>query len=120
MHSSKVLLDSCIWAGTKEELAKEGYDVKWVGDFLFDPGDLAIIKLAFTEKRILITLDKDFGELAVFRGEPHYGIVRIVNFSATHQGKICINILNRYQAELANHAIITADSKKVRIRVAEF
>lgn len=103
MNKSKILLDSCI--------------VVWVGDFLKDPGDEAIIRLAFKENRILITLDKDFGELAVFRGEPHCGIIRIVDHSATDLGTVSLRILETYNTDLLNSAIITVDKLKVRIRM---
>ena len=42
----KILLHSCIWGGAKSDIEMAGHDVKWVGDFLSDPGDEAIIKLA--------------------------------------------------------------------------
>ena len=53
----KVLLDSCVWGGAKSKIEDAGYDVKWVGDFLADPGDETIIQLAFKEGRVLITQD---------------------------------------------------------------
>jgi predicted nuclease of predicted toxin-antitoxin system len=77
-------------------------------------------ELAFTENRILITLDKDFGELAVFRGKPHYGIIRIVNFSAIKHGEVSIKLLEAYKAELERNAILTVEKNRVRIRLAEF
>lgn len=117
MAKPKVLLDSCIWAGAKQELVSLGYDVKWVGDFLEDPGDETIIELAFTEGRVLITLDKDFGELAVFRGKLHQGIIRIVVFSAVKQGQVSIQMLETYTRELEKRAIITVEKDRVRIRV---
>ena len=83
------------------------------------PGDEIIIELAFNENRIL-TLDKDFGELAVFRGKPHHGIIRIVNFSALQHGRISLDILKKYVKELEHHAIITVERDRVRIRVAEY
>jgi predicted nuclease of predicted toxin-antitoxin system len=120
MTKAKILLDSCIWSGAKQDLADAGYNVKWVGDFIEDPGDEIIIELAFTENRVLITLDKDFGELVIFRGKPHCGIIRIVNFSALQHGQISLNILHKYVTELEHHAIITVERDRVRIRVAEF
>lgn len=117
MGKVKVLLDSCIWSGAKQELFQANYDVKWVGDFFEDPGDDAIIELAFSESRVLITLDKDFGELAIFRGKSHRGIIRIVNFSAIQHGQVSIQILEKYFKELEHHAIITVEKDRVRIRV---
>ena len=40
----------------------------WSGDWFEDPGDEEILAIARNEERILITLDKDFGELAIVRG----------------------------------------------------
>ena len=120
MTKAKVLLDTCIWAGAKQELINAGHDVKWVGDFHEDPGDEVIIELAFTENRIWITLDKDFGELAIFRGKPHRGIIRIVNFSAIQHGQISLQVLDKYVAELEHYAITTVEKDRVRIRVAEY
>lgn len=113
----KLILDSCIWSGAKNELESAGYDCKWVGDLHKDLGDMEIMILANEEKRIIITLDKDFGELAIFRGVPHYGIIRLVNFSATQHGSIALLTVKNYENDLAKKAIITVDSSKVRIRL---
>jgi predicted nuclease of predicted toxin-antitoxin system len=81
-----------------------------------DPGDELIIQQAFQDKSILITLDKDFGELAVFKGFPRYGIVRLVNHPARQQAKVCQEILHRYQFDLQSGAIITVEKSRIRIR----
>ncbi len=119
MPEVKILLDSCVWAGAKEVLTKSGYNVKWVGEFLNDPGDTAIIRLAFSEKRILVTLDKDFDELVVFRGEPHFGILRIVDQSATQHGSVIKIVIERFEMELAKGAIIPFESGRIRIRLED-
>lgn len=79
----KLLLDTCVWGGTARELARLGHDVDWVGRWQQDPGDDAILNVAHRDARILVTLDKDFGELAIVRGSPHAGIVRLVGGSVT-------------------------------------
>ncbi len=75
----RVLLDACVWGGAKAQLAAEGHDVRWIGDSTADAGDEEVISQACAERRVLVTLDKDFGELAVVRGLPHCGIVRLVD-----------------------------------------
>lgn len=73
----KLLLDTCVWGGGAcRELQSAGHDVIWAGEWSKDPGDDEILERAHREGRILVTLDKDFGELAVFRGIPHSGIIR--------------------------------------------
>jgi predicted nuclease of predicted toxin-antitoxin system len=74
----KVLLDTCVWGGAKTELAGSGHDVVWMGDHTPDPGDEEILAQAHSEQRVLVTLDKDFGELAIVRGLPHCGIICLV------------------------------------------
>ena len=61
----RVLLDACVWGGAASVLRSEGHDVDWVGDWSADPGDERLLAAARAGERILVTLDKDFGELAV-------------------------------------------------------
>lgn len=112
----KLLLDTCVWGGAVKDLRSGGHDVVWSGDWSEDPGDEEILARAHSEHRVLVTLDKDFGELAIVHRIPHSGIIRLVNFPARQQGWVCLKILSRYEEELLSGAIITADSHKIRIR----
>jgi predicted nuclease of predicted toxin-antitoxin system len=67
----KVLLDSCVWGGAVAELKAAGHDVIWTGEWPKDPGDEEILKHAHDEQRILVTLDKDFGEIAILHKAAH-------------------------------------------------
>ena len=66
---------------------------------------------------MLITLDKDFGELAVVRAQPHVGIVRLVEIPARRQGPVCAVVLERYGPVLARGAIVTVEPARVRVRL---
>ena len=112
----KVLLDTCVWGGARLVVESAGHDVIWTGDWEKDPGDEEILAFAHREGRVLVTLDKDFGELAIVFGLPHSGIVRLVNIPARQQGQVCVDILARYQNNLENSALITVDKDRVRIR----
>ncbi len=113
----RVLLDTCVWGGAKAGVAAGGHDVVWGGDWAEDPGDEEILARAHAEGRVLLTLDKDFGELAVVRGLPHHGIVRLVDFAARRQAEVCLWVLRRYGAELAQGALITVEPGRVRVRL---
>lgn len=115
----RLLLDACVWGGTRRQLEQSGHDVVWAGDFPQDPGDAEILERAFRENRILVTLDKDFGELAVVRGMPHFGIVRLVNISARRQSTACESALAKHAADLLAGAIITIEPHRTRVRPAE-
>jgi len=112
----KVLLDTCVWGGARDALRAAGHDVVWAGEWPVDPGDQEILDVAMREGRVLITLDKDFGELVVVRGACHSGIVRLVNLAARTQGEYAVLALDRYQNELAQGAIVTVSSSRVRVR----
>ena len=96
----RLLLDTCVWGGAISDLEAAGHDVDWVGNWVEDSGDDNILAHALAHGQILVTLDKDFGELAVSRGRPHSGIVRLVNWSARMQAQACLTALERYQQEL--------------------
>lgn len=115
----KLLLDTCVWGGAVQPLRDAGHDVVWSGDWPDDPGDDEILARAHADGRILITLDKDFGELAVVRNLPHSGILRLVGFSATRQAAACLDVLARHGAELQAGALLTLEPGRVRIRPRE-
>jgi predicted nuclease of predicted toxin-antitoxin system len=115
----KLLLDTCVWGGAIKTLEAAGHDVVWTGDWTQDPGDEEILARAHNEGRILVTLDKDFGELAIAKDKPHSGILRLVNLSAKQQGTVCLKIIKAYGQELQSGAIITFEPGRIRIRPAD-
>jgi predicted nuclease of predicted toxin-antitoxin system len=115
----KVLLDTCVWGGAVRVLEAAGHGVVWGGDWSKDPGDEDIIATAYKEGRILVTLDKDFGEIAIVKGRPHCGIVRLVNLPARMQGMACLKAIETYSRELHSGAIITVEPARLRIRPAD-
>jgi predicted nuclease of predicted toxin-antitoxin system len=115
----KLLLDTCVWGGIRHELIEAGHDVIWSGEWDVDPGDEEILALAYRQNRILVTLDKDFGELAIVYQHPHAGIIRLVNIPARRQGLYCLSVLEKYSNQLLAAALITVTRDKVRIRLAD-
>src|ERR1700736_6364603 len=111
----KILLDTCVWGGTRAVLAAAAPEVFWAGDWVPDPGDEEILRRAHAEGRVLVTLDKDFGELAVARGTAHSGILRLVGLGAREQGAACLKILASHGAILCSGAILTAERGRLRI-----
>ena len=114
---ARILLDTCVWGGALTSLIERGHDVVWSGSWEEDPGDAAILSTAKEEQRILVTLDKDFGELAVVKGFAHAGIVRLFGFRAAQMADAIHHVITSYQSDLENGAIITADPIRIRIRV---
>jgi predicted nuclease of predicted toxin-antitoxin system len=95
-----------------------GHDVVWAGEWHENPSDEEIIARAAGAARVLVTLDKDFGELAVVRRRPHAGI-RLVGFRAADQGSKIIETVERYSDDLGGGAIVTVEPGRVRVRPSE-
>jgi predicted nuclease of predicted toxin-antitoxin system len=112
----KVLLDSCVWPGARDPIAAAGHEVEWVGAWDTDPGDAEILARAYSGQQVIVTLDKDFGELAVAFGHAQAGIVRLVDVRHLEQAALCIALLALHGTELAQGAIVTAEPGRIRIR----
>ncbi len=112
----RVLLDSCIWGPAREPLVMAGHDVVTVGDWPEDPGDEEILRIANAQRRILITLDKDFGELAVKHHAPHVGIIRLVEVAGSRQAEVILHALSLHAGALAGGAIVTVEPGRLRVR----
>jgi predicted nuclease of predicted toxin-antitoxin system len=63
MTDIKFIADVNVEKPIVEYLSKQGYDIKWIPDINCEMTDDELLELANKEKRILITNDKDFGEL---------------------------------------------------------
>ena len=113
----KFLFDACVSSGVSRELQSEGHDTLWAGDWAENPGDDEILERAHREGRILVTLDKDFGELAIVHGRPHSGIVRLVNLSSRQQAEACLRVIELHGDELRSGAIITVEPNRIRIHL---
>jgi predicted nuclease of predicted toxin-antitoxin system len=113
----KLLLDKCVPSITYQEILKKGHDVDWVRHWPQDPGDREILRVAREAGRILITLDKDFGELAVSAGMAHCGIVLLRKLRIRHQAPRCLEALEQYGQQLQREAIVTVEPGRLRCRL---
>lgn len=71
----KFLADECCDADIVASLRADGHDVLYIMEFKPGAIDQDVLKKAFDEGRILLTEDKDFGELVFYMKKPARGIV---------------------------------------------
>jgi len=83
--------------------------------FLID----SIIQQSANEESILVTADKDFGELVFVFNKPHSTIIRLVDIPARDQGKILLRLIETHQDAIDKKALITVDRYRVRIRLTD-
>jgi predicted nuclease of predicted toxin-antitoxin system len=79
-----------------------------------DPGDAALLSLAATEQRILVTIDTDFATLVYLGGAAHAGIIRLPDLRTPARIALMTEILSHYgEADLAG-AIVTVTGSRIR------
>jgi predicted nuclease of predicted toxin-antitoxin system len=66
----RIIANENIMSTVVRELRNRGHDVLWVKESMPGAADDAVLSLAQSEKRIVLTHDKDFGELAFRFGLP--------------------------------------------------
>ena len=73
----KFLVDECTGKRLSNLLNAEGYDTIFVGDWKPSASDDEVLDKANKERRVLITDDKDYGELVFRLEKPSCGIILI-------------------------------------------
>lgn len=121
MHpeTMRFLVDSCVSSFAVKALRGNGHDVTWIPETGRDPGDDEVIQRSFSEGRILVTEDKDFGDLVFVYNRPHDSIIRLVAIPAKEQGRVLLDIIETHQAALNGKSLITVDARRIRVRASE-
>lgn len=78
--------------------------------------DETILGLAYQEGRLVVTLDKDFGELVFIQRHPHAGIIRFLDMPITEQVAAMHELLVNYRADLESGAMIVVTRGRIRVR----
>jgi predicted nuclease of predicted toxin-antitoxin system len=83
--------------------------------FLIDRCDLALLRWAADDGRILVTIDTDFGTLLHTRSALHAGLIRLPDVPAEVRIALMTQILrDRTPAELSR-SIVTVRGHRIRI-----
>ncbi len=115
----KFLLDACAASRTLHKaLIDLGHDVLSARDGYGNASDEALLALAYNEDRVLVTEDKDFGELVFLRRLPHPCIVRLVELSVAETADAMRDLIERHGDALREGAIIVVTRNRLRIRPA--
>ena len=99
------------------QLRKLDFDIVSVREFFSGYDDFNVLKISFNENRILITEDKDFGELVNKYDQNHCGIIllRLQDLSRKDKINLTVDSIKKYINEFPlNFTVIT--SKSIRIK----
>ena len=89
----RFLVDESTGSGVVTYLIEQGYDAVSVASIMPRADDIEILQYAYAENRLVVTNDKDFGDL-IFRSQAlHRGVVLLR--LQDESGKTRINVLAR-------------------------
>ena len=100
----KFLVDAGVGKKVEKWLSDNHYNVKSVRDIYLKAKDSEILHLAVAESRMVITMDKDFGELVYNSGKAHSGvlILRLEDANGDQKVEIVKKILNEFGDKIQN------------------
>lgn len=115
--SPRFLVDVGVGKKVQRWLSANGYDVKCVRDI--DPAmqDDKILRIAASENRMVVTMDKDFGQLVYRAGLTHSGVLllRLEDANGAEKAQAVEHILRNYSSRIVNRFCVFQNGK-LRIR----
>ena len=113
----RFLADECCDAALVSALRSDGHDLLYAVESLRGATDDEILLRAFSERRVLLTEDKDFGELVYRLQRPAHGIVLLRFDVADRTLKVSrLRYLLEQETERLLGSFIVLEVDKARIR----
>ena len=109
----RFLVDECTGSKVAQWLRDENYEVFSVFDESRGMMDNEILAKAFSENWILITNDKDFGEMVFRERRNHHGVVfmRLEDERAANKIEVLRKLLEGYAEKLPEEFVVVTETK---------
>lgn len=113
----KILADEGVDKPIVDLLRASGFDVHYILETHQGVEDEVVLRIANEESRILLTQDKDFGELVYRLQKIHFGIIliRLGTQSAGDKAVLVNNLLSEHKERLTN-TFTVIQTNAIRIR----
>src|SRR5260221_13509651 len=113
----KILADESVDHPVYEFLKGKGFNIKHISFIASGSPDVDVLDMAWRQKRVLLSVDKDFGELAFRAKRPSHGIVlyRLSGLTNREKAEIIFKVFQGRKSEIENNFVVVTKSQ-VRIR----
>ena len=113
------IVDESTGTGVVAYLRSVGHDALAVAEIMPQANDPDILARAVSEERILVTNDKDFGEIVFRGGQAHHDVVllRLHNESPANRVRVIKCVLEQYADRLVRNFTVATEGG-IRIRPA--
>jgi predicted nuclease of predicted toxin-antitoxin system len=113
----KFLADECVDYQIIDLLRKNSYELLYIPEM--DPGisDKEVFDISNKESAVLITADKDFGELVFRQGKTNSGVIllRLSGLPLNVKAEVVLSAIDRYHDEMINNfTVITPETIRIR------
>ena len=113
----RLVVDECVDFGVIRLLREKGVTVFSISEELSSIADKNVLEIANEMQCLLLTEDRDFGELVYRFNQPHHGIVYVKIKGLERKVKIerIVSIILKYYEQLSHSfTVITNDRMKIR------
>jgi len=109
----RFLVDECTGPRVAEWLREQGHEVVSVFDDKRGLDDDRVLKTSLAEDRILVTNDKDFGEMIFRDRREHCGVIflRLSDERATKKIEVLEHLLANYSDKISGHFVTVSETK---------
>ena len=112
-----LVADESVHSIIVDQLRADGHSVRAISETNRGAVDPDVLAVAISEKAVLLTQDKDFGELVVRAGMNHCGIVliRLAEMAAQARAQLVSGLFRDHGTELPNSfTVISAGGVRIR------
>ena len=112
-----ILADESVDYQIVKALRQVGYSVLAIVEISPSISDAAVLEMAVENNALLLTEDKDFGELVYRLGMEHCGIllIRLTEYSSQEKTKVTVSAIQKYYDQLKN-TFAVLNENKLRVR----
>ncbi len=112
----KFLVDECVGTMVAKWLKENNHDAVSIYDGTCGIDDNAVLGKAFSEGRILVTSDKDFGEMIFKSKKQHCGVLllRLIDEKPMNKIQVFERVLQNHHSDLLDNFVV-ATEKTIRI-----
>lgn len=104
-----------------DRLRKDGHTVAYVAEMAPGISDDSVLAIADRESAVLVTADKDFGEIVFRQGRSSGGVVliRLEGLSTDTKANIVSGAINGHLEEISgNFSVLSPSALRIRRRLA--
>ena len=108
----RFIVDECTGTALTRWLRQHQHEVFSVYEEARGLDDDSILQRAVVDNRILITNDKDFGEMIFREGKTHTGVIllRLEDERAGNKIEVLKRVLKQYVDQLAEHFVVATET----------